>query len=94
VVVKLHNQRVKMRVLDIRYGADPGADQALLIQDETEFATYNPPMIALPFLANLGRATPFPDGVTRSYRCPPLPARVEGARHAGQDVFVAGRRGQ
>ena len=36
LLVKLRNQRVKMRVVDIRRGAVPGADQAPLVQDNTE----------------------------------------------------------
>ena len=63
LVIKLSNQRVKMRVVDVGGGAVPGTHQAPLVQDETEFATDNPPMIALPLLADLGGAAPFPHGM-------------------------------
>ena len=50
-VGKLGNQGVKMRVMDISCRAVPGANQSSLVQDETQLATPNPPMIALPFFA-------------------------------------------
>jgi hypothetical protein len=62
-VVTLDNQGVKMRGVDVRGGTVPGADQALLVHDETEFVTHNPPMIAFPLLAYLGQAASLPHGV-------------------------------
>jgi hypothetical protein len=58
LAVKLGNQGLKMRVVDVGGGAIPGTDQAPLVQDKTEFATDNPPMSTLPFLTQLGRAAP------------------------------------
>jgi hypothetical protein len=52
-----------MRGVDVRGGTVPGAEQASLVHDETEFATHNPPMIVFPFLAYLGRAASLPYGV-------------------------------
>ena len=36
LLVKLRNQRVKMRVVDVRRGTVPGTDQPPLVQDETQ----------------------------------------------------------
>jgi hypothetical protein len=63
LLIKLRNQRVKMRVVDIGGSAVPGTNLAPLIHDETEFAADNPAMIALPLRADLGGAAPFPYGV-------------------------------
>jgi hypothetical protein len=52
-----------MRAVDVRGGTIPGTDQALLVQDKAEFAANNPSMITFPFLAHLGRTTPFSHGV-------------------------------
>jgi hypothetical protein len=49
-VGKLGNQRVEMCVVDVGCRAVPGTNQLSLVQDETQFAAHNPPMIALPFL--------------------------------------------
>jgi len=49
-VVKQGNERLKMRVVDVGRSAIPGTNQAPLVQDETQLATHNPPMIALAFL--------------------------------------------
>ena len=57
-VVKLGNQGLRVRVVDIGGGIIPGIDRALLIQDKTQLAVNNPPLIALPFLANLRGAPP------------------------------------
>jgi hypothetical protein len=62
-VGELGNQGVKMRVMDIGCGVVPGANQPPLVQDKTQFAAHNPPMIALPFFANLSWAASFPHRV-------------------------------
>ena len=59
LLVKLRNQRVKIRVVDVRRGAVSGTDQAPLVQDNTELAAADPPLMALAFFANLRWATPF-----------------------------------
>ena len=53
LAVKLGNQGLKTCIVDIGGGTIPGTDQALLVQDETEFPTDNPPMITFAFPANL-----------------------------------------
>src|ERR671937_738379 len=58
-----NTQMWKMRVVDVGCRAVPGTNQPPLIQDETQFAPHNPPMIALPFFAHLRRAAPFPHRV-------------------------------
>jgi hypothetical protein len=63
LAVKLGNEGVKMRVVDVGGGTVPGTNQAPLIQDETELPAHNPPMITLPFLANLHGTAPFAHGV-------------------------------
>src|SRR4029450_2931153 len=65
LTVKLGNQRLKMRVMDIGRGTIPGTDQAPLVQDKAPLSPDNPPMITLAFLANLRWATPFPHGVNQ-----------------------------
>lgn len=62
-MVKLGNQGLKMRGVDVRRGAIPGTDQAPVVQDETELAPNNSSMIPLPLLAHLGGAAPFPHGM-------------------------------
>ena len=52
-----------MRVVDGGGGAVPGTDQAPLVQEETECAPDDPPMIPLPFLPHLSRAAPFAHGM-------------------------------
>ena len=56
---KLGNQGLKMRVVDIGGGTVPRTNQRPLVQDKTELASDDPPMIALAFLADLRWATPF-----------------------------------
>lgn len=57
-VVTLGNQGVKRRVVDVGGDTVPATNQALLVQDETELASDNLLMMALAFLADLGRAIP------------------------------------
>ena len=85
--VKLGNQRVKMRVVDVGGGAVPGTHHAPLVQDEAELATNNPPMMALALLPNLGRAAPFPHGVDQRD-----PRGVRHAQHGGSSQKPCGPR--
>src|SRR5438477_8771473 len=88
LAVKLGNQGLKMRVVDVGCGAVPGTDQAPLVQDETEFAADNPAMITFAFLPNLGRAASFPHGVNQ------LDAiAVSDAQHRGRSQKARGPRG-
>src|SRR5438105_7443926 len=88
LAVKLGNQGLKMRVVDVGCGAVPGTDQAPLVQDETEFAADNPAMIPFAFLPNLGRAASFPHGVNQ------LDAiAVSDAQHRGRSQKARGPRG-
>lgn len=57
-VDKLRNQRLKMRVVDVRGGTIPGTNQTSLIQYETHLATYNQPMIALASITGSASALP------------------------------------
>jgi hypothetical protein len=63
LAVKLGNQELKMRVVDVGGGTILGTGQAPLVQDKTEFAADNPPMVPLPFLPNLGWAAPLTHGM-------------------------------
>jgi hypothetical protein len=63
LAVTLSNQGLKMRVVDVGGGTIPGTHQAPVVHDETELPADNPPMMALPLLANLGGAASFPHGV-------------------------------
>jgi len=58
-VVKLGNQGLKVRIVDVRRGAVSGTDQAPLVHDKTQLAADNPAMIAFALLANLRGAPPF-----------------------------------
>ena len=100
--------RLKMRVVDIGGGTVPRTNQPPLVQDKTELASDDPPMIALAFLADLRWATPFPHGVnqlnpvavgdTQHRRCrhkPRCPRRV-GRKEPGQAgaLWHLGEQGQ
>src|SRR5215471_10205973 len=88
LLIKLSNQQVKMRVVDVGGDAALGTNPAPLIQDETEFAADNPAMIALPLLADLGGATPFPHGVDQLD-----PIAVSNAQHGWGSQKAHGPRG-
>jgi hypothetical protein len=76
LTVKLGNQRLNMRIMDIGRGTIPGTDQAPLVHDKTQLPPDNPPMIAVAFLANLRWAPPFPHGVNQLH-----PVGVRYAKH-------------
>jgi hypothetical protein len=63
LAIKLGNQGVKMRIVDVGSRAVPGTNQAPLVQDAAELPAANPPMIALALLPYLGRAAAFPHGM-------------------------------
>ena len=76
-----------MRVMDVGGGAVPRTDQPPWIQDEAEFASHNPPMITLAFLAHLRWAAPFPHGVDQ------LDAiAVSDTQHGGSGQKASGPR--
>ena len=87
LAVKLGNQGVKMRVVDVGGGTVPGANQAPLVHDETELATDNPPMIAQALLADLGGAAPFAHGVDQLD-----PVGVRHPQHGGGSQRPCGPR--
>jgi hypothetical protein len=65
LVLKLGNQGVKRRVVDVGSRAAPGTYAAPLVQDETELPADNPPRIVLALLADWGWAAPFPHRVNQ-----------------------------
>jgi hypothetical protein len=46
-MVKLGNQGLQMRVMDVRWCTIPGTNHAPLVQDNIELATNNPPLMPL-----------------------------------------------
>ena len=86
-VDKLSNQRLNMRVVDVRGGTIPGTNQTPLVQYETQLATHNPPMITLAFLTNLGRAASFPHGMDQLD-----PIGIRDAQHGGGGQKPGGPR--
>src|SRR5712692_10349265 len=61
--IKLLNQPLKGVIRDMRGGARPSHDQPPLVEEQTEFAADNPPVIREAFPANLLGATAFAHGV-------------------------------
>jgi hypothetical protein len=62
-LLKLPNQPLKGVIRDIRGVTVPPHDQPPLIEQQTEFAPDNPPMVGEAFPANLLRAATFTDGM-------------------------------
>src|SRR5216683_2595944 len=60
---KLPNQPLIRVICDMGGGTRPPHDQPPLIEEQTEFASDNPPVIREAFAANLLRAPPLPDGM-------------------------------
>src|SRR5215510_2997946 len=60
LLLKLPNQPLKRVIRDIGRGTCPPHDQPPLIEQQTEFAADNPPMVRQTFAANLLWATTFP----------------------------------
>lgn len=63
LILKLSDQRLTGRIVDIGRVTVPIDDQAQVIQDKSEFPADDPAMIRSAFLANLPGTAPFTHGV-------------------------------
>ena len=63
LVFESPNQGVKAGIVDIGRVAIPSRHQAQVVEHQTEFSSYDPAVIGLPFLASLMEATSVPEAL-------------------------------